>query len=294
MIGLAAPAKLNLHLRVLDRRADGYHAIDSLFVRLRLQDDVEIMAGPPGLRFEAGGEVDVPAGEDNLCVAAARGFYDRIGEEPAVGIRLVKRIPVAAGLGGGSSDAASVLRGLNALLGCPLEPRALADLGARVGSDVPFFLLQNPFALVRGRGEVVVELPAPPRRPVVIVVPEFGVSARDAYAWYDEAAAARRDREAPERLEIGDELSDWPSIAALAANDLQAGVFGRHPRLAKATRALAEAGAFMALLCGSGSCVAGVFDDASAIDGSLGLLRSHPAILPGWRLVTTWTEGPAD
>jgi 4-diphosphocytidyl-2-C-methyl-D-erythritol kinase len=294
MIGLAAPAKLNLHLRVLGRRADGYHEIESLFVRLDLRDDVEIESGPPGLRFEATGEFEVPSGDENLCVAAARLFYDRIGAEPGVDIRLVKRIPVAAGLGGGSSDAASVLHGLNELSGRPLEAGALADLGARIGSDVPFFLLEDSFALVRGRGEVVLALPALPRRPVVIVVPDFGVSARDAYAWFGEAAGDGCGHEAPEGLAIGDELSEWGPIAAQSSNELQAGVFSRHPMLAVAKRALADTGAFMALLCGSGSCVAGVYDDPAALDRSLERLRSHRAILPGWRLVPTWTEGPVD
>ena len=104
MIRLAAPAKLNLHLRVLGMRSDGFHSIESLFIRLGLRDEVVLDLGPDGIQFEVSGDFHVPGGRENLCVAAAASFYDEIGQAPATTIRLTKRIPVAAGLGGGSSD----------------------------------------------------------------------------------------------------------------------------------------------------------------------------------------------
>lgn len=293
MIRLAAPAKLNLHLRVLGLRSDGFHSIESLFVRLGLHDEVEVELGHEGLRFEASGAFDVPRGGDNLCVAAAELFYSEIGVEPAGSIRLTKRVPVAAGLGGGSSDAASVLLGLNDLLGTPLEPAALAEVGARIGSDVPFFLLQQPFALGRGRGEDLSPLPPPESRPVLIVVPDFGVSAGEAYAWRREAADSSQVAAGPEEaLAVTADLSDWAAIASISTNDLAPGVFARHPALAVTADALADTGAFMSLLCGSGACLAGVYDDVAIRDLCLERLRSHPAILPGWRLISTWSEGP--
>jgi 4-diphosphocytidyl-2-C-methyl-D-erythritol kinase len=295
MIRLAAPAKLNLHLRVLGLRSDGFHSIESLFVRLGLHDDVEVAHGTNGLQFEATGEFEVPRGGDNLCVAAAVSFYNEIGLEPTASIRLTKRIPVAAGLGGGSSDAASVLLGLNELLGTPLAPATLAEVGARIGSDVPFFLLQQPFALGRGRGEELSPLPPPESRPVLIVVPDFGVSAGDAYGWLREAADGSPIESGPnEMLAVTANLSDWSAIAEVSANDLAPGVFERHPSLAVTAAALAGTGAFMSLLCGSGACVAGLFDDATIRDQCLEQLQSHPAILPGWRLIPTWSEGPGE
>jgi len=293
MIRLAASAKLNLHLRVLGLRSDGFHSIESLFVRLGLHDDVEVELGADGIRFEATGEFEVPRGADNLCVAAAVSFYNEIDREPAASIRLTKRIPVAAGLGGGSSDAASVLLGLNDLLGTPLGPAALAEVGARIGSDVPFFLLQQPFALGRGRGEELSPLQSPESRPVLIVVPDFGVSAGEAYSWRREAEDNSAVEAGPdERLAGTAELSEWSAIAEISTNDLAAGVFARHPALAAAAEALADTGAFMSLLCGSGACLAGLYDDVAIRDICLERLQSHPAILPGWRLLSTWSEGP--
>ena len=285
MIHLAAPAKLNLHLRVLGLRTDGYHAIESLFVRLSLCDDVEIDLGTDGIQFVASGDVSVPENADNLCVAAAVSFFEEIDRVPAASIRLTKRIPVAAGLGGGSSDAASVLLGLNKLLGAPLDLAALIRVASRVGSDVPFFLLESPFALVRGRGEDLSPLAPPMSRPLLIIVPDYGVSAGDAYTW--RRAGAERDR----MIETA-ALSDWSAIAQMSTNDLAPGVFERHPALSAASDALTGTGAFMSLLCGSGACVAGIYENAAARDAGLELLRADPAILPGWRVVSTWTVGP--
>lgn len=292
MIRLAAPAKLNLHLRVFDPRGDGFHSIESLFVTLGLRDDVEIELAPGGIEFRATGDYEVPHGADNLCVAAAASFFDEIGREAGARIRLAKRIPVAAGLGGGSSDAASVLLGLNHLHGEPLKQAELADVGVRTGSDVPFFLLQQPFALGRGRGEELSTLPPPPARPVLIVDPGFGVSARDAYAWRREAAgSAGVELVAQGDLASIGDLADWSAIAGISTNDLAAGVFAHHPALAKAREALAETGAFMSLLCGSGACLAGIYDDDAIRDSSAEQLRSHLAIPATWRLISTGAPG---
>lgn len=291
MISLAAPAKLNLHLRVLGPRADGFHAIESLFVRLGLQDEVEIESGPAGIQFEATGDYKVPGDGDNLCVAAAASFFEATRITPAVRIRLDKHIPVAAGLGGGSSDAASVLLGLNRLHGEPLEPEALAAIGADIGSDVPFFLLRQPFALGQGRGEELSPLPPPARRPVLIVVPDFGVSARDAYAWRRAAADSRVGDTAESELTSEACPSDWPAIAEISVNDLAAGVLARHSVLAAAAEALSDSGPFMSLLCGSGACLAGLYDDTAIRDAAAEALQGHYSIPAGWRLVSTWVPG---
>ena len=293
MIHIAAPAKLNLHLRVLGPRGDGYHSIESLFVRLDLSDDVEIEPAREGIEFSATGEFDVPGDDANLCVVAATSFYAETGLRPSVRIRLTKRIPVAAGLGGGSSDAASVLLGLNRLHGDPLDSTALALIGTGIGSDVPFFLLQTPFALGRGRGEELSALAAPDTRPLLIVVPDFGVSARDAYTWHRETVGTPAIMEQPGYDLATFDLSSWLALARISTNDLAAGVFAHHPALAAASDAIADSGAFMSLLCGSGSCIAGLYETPASRDASLERLRTHPAIQPGWRFISTWSAGPA-
>lgn len=295
-MNVAAPAKLNLRLRVLGRRADGFHAIETLLVRLRLADSVELETDGDGIELEveaqAAGLGAVPSDETNLCWRAARLLYDAIGRPPAVRIRLTKRIPAAAGLGGGSSDAAAVLVGLNRLLGEPLDPPSLVGLAGRLGSDVPFFAAETPSALAWGRGQRVLPIAPPPARPVVIVVPDLGISAADAYGWWSEDAAA--NEAPPEILPDPDRLTSWSTIERLAANDLAGPIERRRPELAAARRALESAGATVALLCGSGSCVAGVFPAEADRDAARSTLSAGRDADPAWPIITTWTEGPAE
>lgn len=294
-MNIAAPAKLNLRLRVLGRRADGFHAIETLLVRLRLGDAVELETGGEGIDLHVdapAGVGEVPEDETNLCWRAARLVYDEVGRPPAVTIRLTKRIPVAAGLGGGSSDAAAVLVGLNRLLGAPLDRPALAALAGRLGSDVPFFTAETPCALAWGRGERVLPLSPPPARPVLIVAPDFGISAAEAYGWW--AEDARATESTPEILPPPGGLASWTTIAGLATNDLAPPVERRRPELAAARRALETAGAAIALLCGSGSCVAGVFPGEAELEAGRAALATGDVIDPGWRTISTWTQGPVE
>ncbi|MFW6089839.1 MAG: 4-(cytidine 5'-diphospho)-2-C-methyl-D-erythritol kinase [Gemmatimonadota bacterium] len=291
-MNVSAPAKLNLRLRVLGRRADGFHAIETLLVRLRLADALELETGS-GIELRVAAESAygaVPADETNLCWRAARLFYEAIGRPPGVRIRLAKHIPVAAGLGGGSSDAAAVLLGLNRLLGEPLDLPALVGLAGRLGSDVPFFVAGTPCALAWDRGQRVLPIAPPPARPVLIVVPGVGISAAEAYGWWSEDTAAGEAE--PETLPAADRLASWATIERLAANDLGGPVERRRPELAAERRALESAGATVALLCGSGSCVAGVFADEATRDAARATLAARHDIGTDWRVLSTWTEGP--
>ena len=293
-MNLLAPAKLNLGLRVLGRRADGFHAIETLLVRLRLADSVELEVGGEGIELDVeapAGFAAVPGDEANLCWRAARGMFAELGRRPSVRIRLTKRIPVAAGLGGGSSDAAAVLVGLNRLLGTPLEVEALMDLAGRLGSDVPFFAAETPCALAWGRGQRVLPLSPPPARPILIVAPDSGISASEAYGWWsDDAPPAEA---APEILPLADRLTTWAVIEQRATNDLAGPVERRRPELAAARRELEAAGATVAILCGSGACVAGVFPGEAERDAARARLAAGDEIDPGWTVVSTWTEGAA-
>lgn len=292
---LLAHAKLNLSLRVLGRQADGYHAIETLFLGLALADeiDLEIETERPGINLERAGEHVVPCDDTNLCARAAAAWYAAAGRSPACSIRLEKRIPVAAGLGGGSSDAAAVLSGLNALHDLPMGETVLHRVAGEIGSDVPYFLSAATLALAWERGRRLLPLPAPARRPVVLLVPDFGVSAADAYAWWsaDNETGTPQDPGAAVLPEAGS-LANWATLEALAINDLEASVLRRHPVLKVALDALSASGAATTLLCGSGSCVAGIFRSVGEHAEALENLRGDPAVPAGWSVVETWTLGP--
>lgn len=257
-----APAKVNLWLRVLGRRRDGFHEIDTLFQAVDLCDEVEVSRSPEagiGLAVE-GTELGPP--RQNLAYRAACGFLDAVG--PNVGaagirIRLGKRIPAGAGLGGGSSDAAAVLRCLSALWGHPLPHAALSEVGASLGSDVAFFLGAGPLARGRGRGEVLEALPSLPETHLVLVLPPVHVATGTAYG-----ALARH------RAEHGDEVRGvpadvppgWESLAVAAVNDFELVVPTAHPSVEASLDALRSAGARPALLSGSGSACFGVCPSA--------------------------------
>ena len=185
-------AKLNLTLDVLDKRPDGYHDIKSVMQTISLRDDVEIDIGtgkPWSLQCTMEG---IPTDETNLAWKAAKLYFDTIGKDPdGLEIRILKRIPAQAGLGGGSADAAAVLRALNRHYNAPLSLPALAELGAQVGSDVPFCVLCGT-AMVEGRGERIRKLPDMPDCIFVICKPDFPVSTPELYAKIDEKVIANR------------------------------------------------------------------------------------------------------
>ena len=185
-------AKVNLTLDVLDKRPDGYHDIKSVMQTISLRDDVEIDIGtgkPWNLLCSMEG---IPTDERNLAWKAAKLFFDTIGKDPdGLEIRIQKRIPVEAGLGGGSADAAAVLRALNRHYDAPLSLPALAELGAQIGSDVPFCVLCGT-ALVEGRGDRIRKLPDMPDCIFVVCKPDFSSSTPELYAKIDNKAIATR------------------------------------------------------------------------------------------------------
>lgn len=185
-------AKVNLTLDVLGKREDGYHDIKSIMQTISLRDDIEIDVGtgkPWNLLCD---KEHIPTDESNLAWKAAKLFFDTIGKDPdGLEIRIVKRIPVQAGLGGGSADAAAVLRALNRHYGSPLSLPALAELGAQIGSDVPFCVLCGT-AVVEGKGDRLRKLPDMPDCIFVVCKPEFSVSTPELYAKIDEKAIATR------------------------------------------------------------------------------------------------------
>jgi len=271
-LSIRAPAKINLFLRVLGRRSDGFHELETLFQAVDLCDDIAVTPVAEGVTLEVVGAELGPA-EENLAYRAARALLGEVGASTGLHVRLSKRIPAGGGLGGGSSDAAAVLRAANALLPQPVGPGTLSELGASLGSDVPFFLGASTLARGTGRGERLEALPTLPETAVVLVFPPVHVATGAAYA----ALAGARDRggEAPCFDHVGDTPATWEEVAAAARNDFEEVVPGMAPEVARALAALRGSEASPALLSGSGSACFGIFADARAAEAAADSLRAR-------------------
>ena len=279
---LSAFAKINLDLRILGVRGDGYHDLKTIFQTLALHDDLTFTArkGPFVLECD---DDRVPCDERNLVWKAAsllwRTVGKRRGETPrdvVVGLR--KRIPAAAGLGGGSADAAMALLGLARAWEVDVDIPTLSRLAASVGSDVPYFLIGGT-ALGLGRGDDVYPLVDLPRTYVVIVRPHFGVATAEAYGWYD--TEPRRQVRDPSRKPLPDH---WPAWATNLRNDLESPVVLHHPAVGRIKQSLLDAGAVFAAMSGSGSAVFGLFERLDAARRTAADLSR-----PGWLVVSTRT-----
>jgi 4-diphosphocytidyl-2-C-methyl-D-erythritol kinase len=178
---LSAPAKVNLHLRILGKRSDGFHALETRMTRISVADEVTLTGLPTGeVTYLTCSDTSLPCDESNLALRALRGLEAATGSSRSWHIHLEKHIPSGAGLGGGSSDAAAVLRGVNEMLGSPLSLAALAEIGGALGSDVPFFLYDS-VCDASGRGEIVTPVAWPHQLTLVLVKPPFGISTPWAY-----------------------------------------------------------------------------------------------------------------
>ena len=274
---ILARAKLNLHLAILAREDAGWHQIETLFCRLELADELDIRTGDAGVRLALDGP-DLGPASDNLALRAAHAFLGRAGVAGGADIHLVKRIPAGAGLGGGSSDAAATLLALNQLHGEPLDGEELLEIGAELGSDVPFFVADTALALAWGRGERLLPLDALPRAQVLLAIPPFQVSTPDAYRRFDDSAhgqvgPAPAPAPAP-RLHRAGDYQTWSSCALGAGNVFEDVLFPDYPLLGHLKAALREAGAFLALMTGSGSAVFGLFPNAGALRAAHDTLRA--------------------
>ena len=289
MIHLRAPAKLNLYLRVLARRPDGYHELETLLERIDLADELTLSPLPDGLTVTCD-EPTLPVDEGNLITQAARLLKPMARTRQGATIHLRKRIPIAAGLGGGSSDAAATLVGLNDLWQLGLDQATLMSLAAQLGSDVPFFLCRQAFAIGRGRGEVCEPLPSAGHLIQVLVVPEARLSTRAIYA-----SLRRRpgfSLTAP-RASITMMLHALRngSLSELAKglwNDLEPEAIRRCPISALIQLRLREHGCVGTLVSGSGPAVFGLCRDLSQAQEVTEALRSHTP--PAWRVEIVQTQ----
>lgn len=250
---LEAPAKINLSFRILGRRQDGFHEIETLMAPISLADSIIIEKSQLDgqIAFECD-DPTVPGGDDNLVVRAARLFLNATNSRAGLEIKLQKRIPQGAGLGGGSSDAAAALLGLSRLLETALPLPLIVDLAAQVGSDVPFFLAQSP-AICRGRGELVTPARLSSKLRLLLLKPMFGVPTSWAYGRWNDSQELPFVQYQPQ------------TFSGLAfVNDLERPVFEKYVFLARMKMwLLAQPDVEVAMLSGSGSTIFAVLRDGA-------------------------------
>jgi len=268
IVTIRAHAKVNLDLRVLGTRADGFHELRTVFQALALHDVIRCIPRPGPFAIECAA-AGIPLDETNLIWRAAQTLWRslrRAGAVRDVVVQLEKQIPQQAGLGGGSADAAATLMALAGLWRVRVRPSQLTDLAAHI-------------ALGLGRGEEVYPLADLPRHWIVLLIPGFGVSTSEAYGWYDaERELSRAPREAQHVP------GPWPSRAAQMINDLEAPIAAHHPEIDQMKAALKRAGALAAAMSGSGSTVFGLFQK-----GRDALNAMHHLKGSGWQAILTET-----
>ncbi len=254
---ILAPAKVNLTLHVVARRPDGYHELESVMQKLELADRLSLrLSDQPGIRLTCPGS-DLPEGESNLAFCAARSFLQAWGEgqNPGLEIVLEKRIPVAAGLGGGSSDAGAVFTGLNRLLAAGFSEEALIDLARPLGADVPFFVSDQVAVLARGIGDLMRPVSGLHGCEIVLVNPGFAVSTAWVYGNYALTAVNNYSK-------LSGFQKNSYGLACPLHNDLEQVTLAHYPLLQEIKQRLLGVGATDVLMSGSGPTIFGLFPAA--------------------------------
>lgn len=285
-IRVAAQAKINLRLRILARETSGYHQIETLFLRLELADDVRVRLTSGERTLDVSGDDLDAVGpvEKNLAWRAAEAYFAASEQRGGFAIELTKRIPIGGGLGGGSADAAAVLRALEVMADVPLGEPRLMSVAGRLGADVPFLVTEHAYALAWGRGDRMLALTPPPSRGALLMVPSFGVNTAEAYGWIDQVHTSMAHVIGEQSFQL-DELSDWARLAPLVGNDFQWVVEDRHPEINNYLDALRSLG-LLAFMSGSGSTCVGLGDLG---DGNPSWRRDDRSRIEGGRVIHTRT-----
>jgi len=262
-----APAKINLFLRVLRKRADGYHDIVSLMQKITLYDELIFSPRPKGIVLNCPGS-DLPTSEDNLVFRAAQSIFAYANYPSGVEIKLTKKIPLAAGLGGGSSDAATTLIALNKICSLNLKKNELIKLGAKIGADVPFFIFGNN-ALASGIGDKLKALQDLPKINLILIKPRFELSTKMVYENLNlRLTRGKNNYSIPRFLKMGDIIRELH-------NDLESVSLEMHPELADLKKRLLRHGALGALMSGSGPTVFGIFRDGKEAKKILEIIKKE-------------------
>ena len=262
-------AKINLDLRVLNKRPDGYHDLRTIFQTVSLADTIDIEYSPGRTQINLNSNLNIPG---NLIVKSADSILATTHKTGRIGFVLRKRIPLGAGLGGGSSNAAAVLMALPRLLGKPLPIEKLMELAAALGSDVPFFLLGGT-AVGLGRGTELYPLPDHPSLPALLITPGIHVSTPEAYRALQRGSTTDVIPHIQEFQSLAWRLTSAPSSDWDCVNDFETVVFHQHPQLKSIKGKLQKLGARPALMSGSGSTVFGIFPNRDLRDRATGMFR---------------------
>ena len=264
-LSLECRAKINLAIDVIGKRPNGYHDVDMIMQEVNHADKIMLSLRNDGKIIVETDMPSLPVNEDNLAYKAARAFFERLGRNDGVDIFIEKRIPIGAGMGGGSADAAGVLKGLNVIFGKPFNNDKLIEIGTKLGADIPFCILGG-CARAEGIGEILTPLPMPPVLKCVIAKPEPFVSTR----WvYENLDLSKR----PENLNIdmvieGIETNDISLICKNSANILESVTIPKYPVVGWIKQAFYDSGAILSLMSGSGSAVFGLFgNEEDALKG---------------------------
>ena len=254
---LEARGKINLAIDVTGKRENGYHDVAIILQEISLADRISLSLNNNGTFAVNSDMKGLPINEDNLAIRAAMTFMKRLGRSEGVDIVLEKRIPVGAGLGGGSADAAGVLKGLNALYGFPFSTETLQEMATPLGADVPFCVLGG-CALAEGIGEILTPLPMPPKHHCVIAKPEPSVSTRWVYENLDYIKK-------PDGLHVPSVVEairagDMAGICKNAGNILESVTIPTYPVVGWLKESMEQAGSILSLMSGSGSAVLGLFE----------------------------------
>jgi len=251
-----APAKVNLCLNVLKKRPDGYHELDTLFESLHVWDVLRFSKGPSRIRLTCSIK-SLPTGPKNLVYKAALLLKERYGVTSGVQIHLQKNLPVASGLGGGSSDAASTLLALNRFWNLRLSQKVLLKHAAELGSDIPFFILKSPYAIGRGRGDRLQQVSTRYKLWHVLITPRLYVLAKDVYRAL-KPGSLTRSRTGARMLKLAVQNRDFKKLKGLLSNTLEHVLLEKYPVIRRLKNDLLEAGAEVSLVSGSGPTVFGI------------------------------------
>ncbi len=285
-IEIAAPAKINLFLKVLGKRPDGYHNIYSWFQAVSLSDNLTIsLAGSGDVRLKIKGDNDLLPHRSNIVSKAAHLMRERFGLDRGMDILLEKNIPVAAGMGGGSSDAAAAIKGINRLFGLGLDNKKMAEIGLELGSDIPFFFSSGQ-AEVTGRGENIDEIELPLNYELILITPYLEISTGAAYASLKMGLTSSRS---DIKLFACKDFKGLIDELTQIGNDFEFEHFKAFPVLTEIKNALLDIGASLVRMSGSGPTIFGLFENIPEGEGIRRLsrrdwrtFRVKPVYLPAW------------
>lgn len=257
MITIKAYAKVNIGLKILDKRKNGYHTIETTLSTINLADTIGIETNPSGIIVEAPG-MDIPE-KENLCYKAAALMKEHCAIEQGVRVVLTKNIPVGGGLGGGSSDAAAVLKGINRLYNCGLDDKKLMELSVQLGADIPFFI-KGGAAYARGIGDELTFF-SMPKMHLVIYSPGYSISTSWAYQEYDRSSLTSGPNTDIVDANTKQTKKKRVHVDFKLRNDFERVIFRHHPDLLDIKTNMLMAGAFFTSLSGSGSCLYALLDE---------------------------------